>query len=401
MSLQPFPVPIDRRAWMVQAATATVAWGVLSPGRAWGQPATRQKRLIARQDQPFNGEPPLDQLANSWLTPWELFFVRSHGAVPHIDPATYRLQIEGLVEHPLSLSLGELQTRFEFTTVSATLTCAGNRRDEFIAEKPIAGVPWNAGAIGHAKWGGYPLAEVLQAAGLKAEAKHVWFEGADEVDDPVLGIKAPFGGSIPLERVLANAQHIPGVLLTTHMQEQPLTAEHGAPLRLIVPGYIGARSVKWLRKLVVSDQPSPNRFLARDYKLLYQAPAQDIQTIEPILEYVLNSAIVDPSPGSRHRAERILVRGYALAEGKPGRQIVRVEVSSDQGRTWQEAQITSPRRDYCWVTWSVSVPLQVGPNTLLVRATDSSGQTQPEKARWNLKGYQNNGWHRVAVVREA
>jgi sulfite oxidase len=390
---------IDRRAWLLQAGLAAAGLTMLRSS-ARGQEASRAtKQLITRQETPFNAEPPSDQLVGPWLTPWELFFVRSHGAVPQIDGSAFRVQIEGLVEKPQMFSIAELREHFPLTTMTATLTCAGNRRDEFSAEKQIAGVQWSAGAIGHAQWAGFRLSDVLKHAGLKPEAKHVQLEGRDEILDMATSSKSPFGGSITLEKALSDSTIAPGALLATHMSDRPLTAEHGAPLRLVAPGYIGARSVKWLHKIVVSDRPSPNRFIARDYKLLYEGTEDEIRSAGPILEHALSSAITVPKAGSTITGERVNVRGYALPPGRPGRQISRVEVSADDGQTWQTATLNSPRRDFSWVTWSVSVPIAGAMPTLVVRATDSSGETQPERARWNVKGYMNNGWHRVTLTR--
>jgi sulfite oxidase len=390
---------IDRRTWLLHAGLAAAGWTLLQTPSARAQQVERAKRLMARQESPFNGEPALERLADAWLTPWESFFVRSHGEVPQIDASAFRLQIEGLIERPQSFSLGELRERFPFATLFATLTCAGNRRDEFSAEKSIAGVQWNAGAIGNAQWGGCRLSDVLKHVGVKPEAKHVWLEGQDDIADPATSMTAPFGGSISLEKALSDSRVAPGALLATHMQEQLLTAEHGAPLRLVVPGYIGARSVKWLHKIVVSDRPSPNRFLARDYKVLYAGTDDEVLRTGPILEFAINSAITSPKSGSTVNAERITVRGYALPSGQAGCQIAVVEVSADDGKTWQSAQLLPPQRNFCWVTWSATLPLKSGMNTLVVRAKDISGETQPERAKWNVKGYQNNGWHRVTVIR--
>lgn len=399
MPRAPSPLVIDRRTWLLQAGLAAAGLTMLRTPFARGQDAARAKQLITRQEMPFNAEPALDQLVGNWYTPWELFFVRSHGAVPHIDPSSFRVQIEGLVERPQSFSLAELSERFPFASVLATLTCAGNRRDEFSAEKTIPGVQWSAGAIGNAQWGGCRLSDVLKLAGVKSGAKHVWLEGRDEIVDMATSTKSPFGGSISLEKALGDSTYSPGALLATHMNDRPLTAEHGAPLRLVAPGYIGARSVKWLHKLVVSDQPSPNRFIARDYKVLYEGTEDEIRSAGPVLEFALNSAIASPKTGATINAERVNLRGYALPAGRSGNQIARVEVSADDGNSWQTATITSPRRDFSWVTWGASVPLAMGMNTLVVRATDTSGETQPERAKWNVKGYQNNGWHRVTVTR--
>lgn len=391
---------IDRRTWLLQAGLAAAGVSLLrSPFTHALDAARPMKQLLTRQESPFNAEPALEQLVGNWRTPWELFFVRSHGAVPKIDDSAFRLKIEGRVAKPQLFSVAELRERFPLTTMTATLTCAGNRRDEFSTEKTVAGVQWTAGAIGHAQWAGYRLSDVLKFAGLKSDAKHVQLEGQDEIVDMATSTKSPFGGSIPLEKALTDSMYSPGALLATHMNDQPLTVEHGAPLRLVVPGYIGARSVKWLHKIVVSDRPSPNRFLARDYKLLYEGTEDEIQSTRPILEYALNSAITFPKAGSTVSGERVNVRGYALPAGKSGTQIAKVEVSADDGQTWQTATITSPRRDFSWVTWGATVSVPAGMSTLAVRATDTSGNTQPERARWNLKGYMNNGWHRVSVTR--
>src|SRR5262249_8853891 len=148
---------------------------------------------------------------------------------------------------------------------TVTLTCAGNRRSEFQGPK-IAGVPWGPGAIGNAAWSGISLAALLRRAGIREGAKHVWFEGADEIVDK--SDTYPFGGSIPLDKALAGDDRAPAALLATKMNDKPLTAEHGFPLRGVVPGFIGARSVKWLKTIVVSDRPSPNHYLAAAYKVI-------------------------------------------------------------------------------------------------------------------------------------
>ena len=392
--------PIDRRTWLLQAGLAAAGVSLLRSPFAHGQDAVRpMKQLITRQDMPFNAEPALDQLVGNWRTPWELFFVRSHGAVPTIDDSAFRLQIEGLVAKPQPFSLAELRERFPLTTMTATLTCAGNRRDELSAEKKIAGVQWTAGAIGHAQWAGYRLSDVLKFVGIKPEAKHVQLEGQDEIVDMATSMKSPFGGSISLEKALADGTYSPGALLATHMNDVPLTVEHGAPLRLVVPGYIGARSVKWLRKIVVSDRPSSNHYLTHAYKLVYDGSEDETRSAEPLFEYALNSAITFPKAGGTVTSERVNLRGYALPAGKPGTQIAKVEVSADNGQSWQQAQITSPRRSFSWVTWGLTVSVPAGMTTLAVRATDSSGDTQPERAKWNVKGYMNNGWHRVTITR--
>ena len=352
--------------------------------------------LITRQAAPFNAEPPLPKLIEKWITPNESFFVRSHGAVPKLDAGELTLTIGGLVEKPFSLKVAELIDRFSSVSATATLTCAGNRRAEFGAVKKVGGVQWDAGAIGNAEWQGVPLADVLKLAGVKPDAKHVWFEGSDEVTEK--GVTFPFGGSIPIEKALV-ATATGATLLATQMNGLPLTPAHGFPLRVVVPGFIGARSVKWLHKITVSDRPSPNHFVADVYKLVPEENSELIAKTQPIYEFALNSAICVPSAGAAVSGDRITVKGFALTNGTTGRSVKKVEVSADGGRSWTTAKISSPVRDYCWVLWSADVPVTNKTESLVVRATDTSGEAQPEKSPWNYKGYQFNGWHQVGLKR--
>jgi sulfite oxidase len=392
------PPELSRRHLLGWASAAAVAWAGSDLRQVLGQDLITLpdgKLLIVRTPQPFNGEPALHRLAESWITPLESFFVRSHGTVPSLDSDAHRLSIEGLVERPHTLSLAELHDRFPQADQTATLTCAGNRRDEFRAPK-ISGVPWNAGAIGNARWGGTPLRSVLEWCGLKPEARHVWFEGADQITDH--GKTFAFGGSIPIERALAGNDFTGLALLATHMNDRHLSPSHGAPLRMVVPGFIGARSVKWLTRLVVSDRPSPNHYQADAYKLLATDSPEALAAAPPLHEYVLNSVIAVPEAGLRARDGQVTVRGFALAGGSPGTVLRRVEISSNDGETWSEARIISPTREYCWALWQVTVPIPPNTPSLCVRATDSTGQTQPREMVRNLKGYQYNAWHRGAVT---
>jgi len=254
-------------------------------------------------------------------------------------------------------------------------------------------VQWDAGAISNAEWRGVNLADVLKFAGLKAEAKHVWFEGRDEIAEG--GQTIPFGGSIPLEKALSATRYTAGAMLVHTMNQRPLPVEHGAPLRGIVPGYIGARSVKWLGKIVVSDRPSPNHFLAKAYKVLTQGTPEETQATGPIYESVINSAICRWSPSADK--SQLLVQGFALPSGQPDCLIRQVDVSLDGGATWTAARLTSPQREYCWAFWSAELPAAAAGKTALVKATDSRGETQPREMAFNLKGYQYNAWHRVEL----
>ena len=392
-NLSPLSQPFTRRSWMKLAALS--ASGFMLPGSGGvllGQ-GTAGKKLIARQEKPFNAEPSLDVLTREWITPWESFFVRSHGDVPQVQRAGYRLKIEGLVEKPREYRAEELEptsSMFPQASTLFTLTCAGNRRAEFASayQEKVPGVSWDSGAIGNAEWTGVKLSDILKAAGVKAEAKHVWFEGLDPIDNK--GVSEPYGGSIPLAQAMGDSVVAPGAIVCSRMNGQPLTAEHGAPLRAIVPGFIGARSVKWISRIVVSDRPSPNRFLAREYKLLREGSDAEIAAAAPEYEMMLNSIIT----AGQKMGDRWMLRGFALPQGQLGRVIERVELTTDAGKTWTQAKITSPARDYCWVLWTAEIPQGTNPLTVAVRAVDNRGVTQPMTVPWNIKGYQYNAWHK-------
>ncbi|MBS0205441.1 MAG: molybdopterin-dependent oxidoreductase [Planctomycetes bacterium] len=390
---------LTRRSLLGRSAVGilTLAFGSRgTSSRVWSADPDVSADLITRQASPFNAEPPLDRLIEKWITPVNSFFVRSHGDVPELDVKDFTLTVDGLVDKPLTLKLADLVERFPSVGTTATLTCAGNRRSEFAAVKKVGGVQWDAGAIGNAEWQGVRLTDVLKAAGVKAEAKHVWFEGRDQVTEK--NVTFPFGGSIPLEKGLATAA-TGTTLLATQMNGQPLTPSHGFPLRTVVPGYIGARSVKWLHKITVADRPSPNHFVADVYKLVPEENADLIARTAPIYEFTLNSAICVPSAGAAVSGDRLTVKGFALTNGTTGRSVQQIEVSADGGQTWSAAKVTSPLRDYCWVLWSADVALTDKSDSLIVRATDTSGEVQPQICPWNYKGYQFNGWHKVGLKR--
>jgi sulfite oxidase len=295
------------------------------------RPFGKSPGLLVRQDEPFNGGPTPDRLLGSFLTPNELFFVRNHGGVPEVDPASYRLTVDGLVERPLSLSLEDLG-RLPRSSVTATLQCAGNRRLEMMAYQPIKHeLPWGTEAVSNAEWSGVPLREVLAAAGAgperRSKARHAAFLGLDDTERH--GHRFNFGGSIPL----AKAMH-PEVLLADTMNGKPLPPVHGAPLRVVVPGYIGARSVKWLSRITLQETPSDNYFQATAYRLFPPHFGPDNVVWEQGLmlgEAPINSVILSPAEEGVVPAGRVVVRGWRAATvrwrgwtsrptaGRPGR----------------------------------------------------------------------------------
>ena len=354
-------------------------------------------RLVVRQDKPFNAGPPLELLGQSKVTPNDLFFVRNHGDIPTMDAARYRLTVDGLVPHTISLSLEDLRSNFSKVTVEATLQCAGNRRQELMAVQPIPGeLGWDAEAISNAVWTGVPLQEVLTAAGLDRTdepSRHVALAGLDTTERQ--NRRFNFGGSIPLEKALGRE-----VILAYEMNGEPLTPAHGFPLRLVVPGYIGARSVKWLSRITLQAAPSDNYFQAQAYRLFpphAQAESVDWSTGLMLGETSVNAVICSPVNLARIPAGAVVAQGYAAAGG--GRRIERVDISSDGGNTWLVAELCGPAARWSWRLWQARLDLEPGQHEIVVRAVDSAANMQPEaiSSVWNFKGYMNNAWHRIQL----
>ena len=352
--------------------------------------------MHVRKPRPLNVGAPLELIRQAFVTPQDCFFVRNHGAVPQVNVQRYRLAVTGRVQVPLELSLDELRAHFPSSTVMATLQCAGHRRDELAAVQPIPGeIPWEAETIGNAAWRGVALREVLLAAGVGPEVRHVAFLGLDAIHEN--GEQFAFGGSIPIEKAMSAE-----VLLAYEMNGQPLPPRHGFPLRVLVPGYIGARSVKWLASIILQEAPSTNYYQAHAYKLFpphVQAENADGTQGQMLGALPLNAVIFRPHEGERLKAGPICIQGYAVAG--EGQHIERVELSSDGGATWTHATWLEPPQPWTWGFWEVTVPLGPGTHQLIVRAWDSAGGTQPEDLRqvWNWKGYLNNAWHRVNVLK--
>lgn len=382
----------DRRVLLKQAGLLAPFW--LAGRSAFAAPQANPG-LIVHTRVPHNAEPPLEALVQSWITPNDRFYVRSHAPVPKIDVENFRLSVEGLVDKPFEISLAQLQSEFKKQTVLATMTCAGNRRSEHSLVKEISGVPWQAGAIGNAEWAGARLSDLLTRAGIQEGAKHVWFEGVDEIDrkDKVI----PFGASIPLSKAVSDTETMPGTLVCYEMNGEPLAPDHGFPIRTVVPGYIGARSVKWLGKIIVSDRPSPNHYVATAYKLVTEGTPAEWASSAPLENFVINSVTCVPAAESKVTLGKLEVSGYALASGMPGQTIAKVELSTDGGTSWTKARFTSQAKPYCWRLWKADVEILARTSAIIVRAVDSAGDVQPETVAWNLKGYQFNGWHKTPV----
>jgi len=294
----------------------------------------RHPALIVNNPTPFNAETPLAIIADSFLTPTELFYVRNHLPVPEVDPDTYELEVVGLgvKEEGVTFSLEQLK-QFPQHTIVATVQCAGNRRAEMKAKKNLKGLGWRGGAIGNAEWTGVRLADVLEAAGFTESkfpnARHVHLEGLDV--DPA---NDPYAASIPVEKA---ADPRGDVLLAFKMNGETLPRDHGFPVRVIVPGVAGVRNVKWLGRVEVSETESDSHHQTHDYKGFH--PSTDWDTVdweksEAIQDMPVTSAITTCRPSPDTPGE-MLVSGYAWSGG--GRKILRVDLTGDGGHTWTQA----------------------------------------------------------------
>ncbi|HYZ27705.1 MAG TPA: sulfite oxidase [Thermoleophilaceae bacterium] len=347
--------------------------------------------MIVHEAEPFNAETAPAALAQGSLTATDGFYVRGHGAVPEIDAADWRLRVHGLVDRELELSLTTLREALPEREEVATLQCAGNRRKGLMAIRDIPGQePWGPGATGTATWTGVALADVLALAAPLPQAAHVGLEGADVCLQPQPAER--FGGSIPLDKACR-----PEVLLAWAMNGDPLSPVHGAPLRVVVPGYIGARSVKWLASIELRSTPWPGYFQRVAYRLLPADGTPGPGAGMPLGLVALNADILAPADGDTVAAGPVDVRGYAFAGGE--RAVARVDVSLDGGRRWSQAELLEDLGRWAWRRWHATLDLSPGEHEIVVRAWDSSAATQPEDeaSLWNPQGYVNNACPRIRL----
>ncbi|XP_074603734.1 sulfite oxidase-like [Brevipalpus obovatus] len=365
----------------------------------------RPSYFSVRSAKPFNAEPPLNILVDSWITPNEFFYIRNHLPVPEIDPTEYELEIEGFnAEKSFNLSLNDLKTKFPKYSITAAIQCAGNRRSEMTKVKEVKGLFWGGAAISNAQWSGARLCDVLRFLGIDLNdprIKHVQFEGSDTD-----ATGNPYGASIPVDLALDERNQ---VLLAYEMNGVDIPKDHGYPVRLVAPGIVGARNVKWLSKIILSDEESHSFWQRRDYKGF--SPNVDWSNVDfdsapSIQELPVQSAICDPLDGAIVQPGpdgTITVRGYAWSGA--GRKIVRVDVSPDGGSTWLTADLEqepgSPlNRTWSWTLWKIKVPVKKGSKLQVIcKAIDSCYNNQPENVEpiWNLRGVLTNSWHRISL----
>ena len=324
--------------------------------------------LITRSEEPLNLEIPFSQL-REFVTPNEKFYERCHFPVPQIEASAWKLRIEGAVNGALALTLDDLK-QLPRHTIAATMECAGNGRSHL--EPKVKGVAWDIGAVGNAEWSGVLLRDVLQRAGLSSDAREVVFEGADRgaiKEAPRPPAEIHYARGVPIAK--ANTD----VLLAFEMNGAPLTPEHGFPLRVVVPGWFGMSSVKWLQRIVVLIEPFTGYYQSIDYT--YWDEQDGIPTLAPLGEMRVKAQIARPHMGEVIAAGTdYRVHGAAWSGDDD---VAKVEVSDDQGASWKAATLIGESLKNAWRFWEFhwTAPSRVGDCVLMARATDSAGRTQP------------------------
>ena len=322
---------------------------------------------IVLSEEPLVLETPLENLQD-FITSTKSFYVRNHFPIPEIDKSKWRLRVEGEVEKPFEIDFEEL-TKLETRKIPATLECAGNSRS--FLEPKVKGVQWRIGGVGNAEWSGVPLSILLDRAGIKSIAREIIFEGADrgKPEDP----KAPrgeinFARSIPIEKAR-------DVLLAYKMNGEELPAEHGFPLRAIVPGWYAVASIKWLQRIIVTEKPFNGYYQTLDYSFWKRDGEQ--ARLTALSEIQTKAVIISPSEDEIVAANSSArVRGAAWSGTG---EIKKIELSTDGGSTWSEAKLLGESKPNAWRLWEFDwkTPTKAGKTTLIARATDSSGATQP------------------------
>jgi sulfane dehydrogenase subunit SoxC len=329
---------------------------------------------------------PLEALRHP-ITPVGLHYLLIHFDIPFVDPDTWRLEIGGVVERPLTLTLDDLKARPARTT-AVTLECAGNGRA--LTSPRAASQPWLLEAVGTAEWTGTPLAPILEEAGVARGALEVVFTGLDR---GIQGeVEQLYERSIPIEEALRDE-----LLLAYAVNGQPLPPQHGFPLRVVVPGWYGMTHVKWLRSITVVDEP----FRGWQQEVAYHVRDSEEDPGRPVTRMLPRSLLVPPGIPDFFTRTRHLGAGQCPLEGRAWSgwgPVERVEVSTDGGTTWADAALGEPISDFAWCGWMFDWEAEPGEHELCCRATDATGRTQPTSQAWNLEGVCNNVVQRVPVV---
>jgi DMSO/TMAO reductase YedYZ molybdopterin-dependent catalytic subunit len=349
---------------------AATGAGVL--GRAIN--AADLSKMIVRSPRPEDLEMPLDRF-HEWITPVDRFFVRCHTYLP--EPAhlsDWTLKLDGVVNQPLTLTMDDLK-KLPRVEMVAVLECAGNGRSFY--QPHVAGTQWEFGSVGNGRWAGVRFRDVLAKVGLKDSAKEILLDGADTP----LGTMAKFQRTVTVKKALH-----PDTLLVYEMNGAPLPGEHGFPLRLLAPGWAGDSWVKWLRHVEVLDHEFDGFWM----KTAYRHPPGHVEpganvdpaAMVPVSELNVKSVIATPSAWTKPGTVRIT--GTAWSNSSPA---TRVDVSVDGGQTWKQAKLGKDSSQYAWRLWELDWNAPQGKHTLISRATNADGRTQPLNEEWNPSGY--------------
>ncbi|CAL5370268.1 unnamed protein product [Camellia sinensis] len=377
----------------------------------YSQEPPRHPCLKINAKEPFNAEPPRSALVSSYMTPVDFFYKRNHGPIPIVDDIErYCVSVTGLIDNPKQLFMKDIWNLPKYN-ITATLQCAGNRRTAMSKTRTVKGVGWDVSAIGNAVWGGAKLVDVLELLGIpkltsatSSGGKHVEFVSIDKCKEENGG---PYKASIPLSQA-TNPEA--DVLLAYEMNGVPLNRDHGYPLRVVVPGIIGARSVKWLDSINIIAEECQGFFMQKDYKMFPPSVNWDNidwSTRRPQMDFPVQCVICSLEDVNIVKHGKITVKGYAVSGG--GRGIERVDVSIDRGRTWVEASRyqkagipyiadNASSDKWAWVFFEANVDVPMTAE-IVAKAVDTAANVQPENVEtiWNLRGILNTSWHRVRV----
>jgi DMSO/TMAO reductase YedYZ molybdopterin-dependent catalytic subunit len=343
---------------------------------ARSHPPESDLRVVSHE--PLNAETVLSSQVGI-LTPIQRFFIRNHFALPSKWSG---LRVDGLVGRPLSLTMSDLKA-LPSRSVAVTLECAGNGRSTL--EPAVPGEQWDLGAVSTAEWTGVPLPLVLQQADIASGGVEVLFEGADDGRPPGLSDLIHFARSLPIDKALHG-----DTLLAYAMNGKPLPPEHGGPVRLVVPGWYGMASVKWLTHVAILSDPFKGYYQADRYVIHHDDTVRPLQAIE-VRAVIVSPRAHDVLPRRRHR-----IRGYCWSGHAP---VDRVDVTDDGGTTWYQARLLDAVSVYAWRPWELEWhPRSAGRTVLHARATDAAGHEQPLRQRWNSLGYANTAAQPLPVT---
>ncbi|MEO1455970.1 MAG: sulfite oxidase [Pseudomonadota bacterium] len=352
---------------------------------------TGKDGLRLLNDRPVNAETPAHLLDDA-ITPTARHFIRNNGLPPEdMDPASWRLTIDGMVDTPLELPIADMREQFDVVTMALVIECGGNGRWAF--DPPAKGNQWTTGAVACSEWTGVRLADVLKAAGVQDGVVYTAHVGADThlSGDPE---KLPISRGLPIDKALSDT-----VLIAFEMNGAPLHPMNGAPLRLVVPGWPGSCSQKWLTRIWLRDQVHDGpKMTGTSYRVPNRpvAPGEEVAKEDFVIieRMPVKSLITSPESGAT-AGQTLAVRGHAWSGD---RSVTGVDISTDFGATWQSAELDAPVNDGAWQNWRAEVSFrEAGYYEVWARATDDSGEMQPFAIDWNPKGYLNNTMHRVAV----